>query len=419
MSKNKKTSRWPFKLQHAGIAVVALLIGAGLYVALRENPVPVDTHNMERGPMRVTVDEEGVTEVRDVYTLSSPIAGHLDRTALKAGDAVQASKTVVASIHPLDPAFLDQRTIRALQAARAAANSAVVLAESQLERAKAGLSLARAEYGRATKLAVDGTISQSELERSESEFRLQQAQVHSAEANVQLAGAELESAEARLEQPQSGQVTQNQELDSVSERCCIDIVSPIDGVVLAMKTRSEQVVGAGAVIAELGDPSALQVRIDLLSSDAVRVKPGAMVEIRDWGGDEELIGHIERIEPGAFTRVSALGIEEQRVNVIITLDVVPAALGHGYRVFGRLSVWSSEDVLQVPISALFRHEGLWAVFTADGDVARLKTLEIEHMNSTHAEVIDGIEANERVILYPSDLVVDGALVSERGTGDSA
>ncbi len=388
-------------------AAVVLALGVALWIALRPAPVDVDVATVASAPMSVTISEEGVARVRDVYALSAPIAGHLARTTLEPGDAVVAGETVVAAIHPLDPPFLDTRTEAELRSAAEAARTAVTLAEAERERAAAARDLARAERDRAVRLSASNTISDSTLERAVSELRVAEAQVHSADAGIRVRRAELAAAKARLGQPEEAAVA------APGDACCIAIRSPVDGVVLSLVTRSEQPVTIGAPIAEIGDPHALQIELDVLSEDAVRLAPDAAVTIDDWGGEGVLSGRIERIEPSAFEKVSALGIEERRVNVVVALDEVPDALGHGYRVYAKLNVWSSPDALQVPLGALFRDGGDWAVFVDVDGVARLRRIELGRMSDDAAQVLDGLTAGESVILYPSDRVAHGAPVARR------
>lgn len=398
-------------LRRLVILALVIAIGAGVYLALRVKPVLVDVATIERGPMEVTIDEEGIARVRDVYTLSSPIAGHLERVTLDEGDPVKADETVVASIHPLDPPFLDERTRNELTAAVEAARSSVRLAEAELESARTAKALAQSELNRMTKLAENNFVSESALERTASDVKLKQAQIESAEANVRLRQAELASAEARLFQPRGA------ERRPTGGDCCIQITSPVDGVVLKVIARSAQAVASGARIAEIGDPGNVEIAIDLLSKDAVRLRPGGKAVITDWGGEGTFTATIRRIDPAAFTKVSALGIEEQRVNALLDPDEVPDGLGHEYRVFARLVVWSGEDVLTVPIGALFRESGDWAVFVAGDGRASLRKIAIGHMNASHAEITGGLEAGETVILYPSDLIADGSPIEIRNQGD--
>ncbi len=395
-------------MKRSGLLILALVIGTGFYVALRERPIAVDIAMVSTGPMRVTIDEEGVTRVKDVYAVSSPIMGHLDRTTLDEGHAVIANETVIASIHPLDPPFLDQRTHAELTAAVDAARSSVALAKVELHRARTAHSLALSQYNRAAKLAETRTISTSQLENSLSKTELAQAQVASMQATIGLREAELAIAEARLQQPGNVNATQTE------GDCCVHIVAPIDGIILKILTRSEQAVSPGTRIAEIGDPTNLEIVVDVLSIDAARIKPGARVEITDWGGETTIEGAVDSVEPAAFTKVSSLGIEEQRVNVIVEPKTVPPRLGHGYRVLAHLKIWERDNAVQVPVSALFRSNGTWSVFEVDGGRAKLKKIEIGQMNTEFAEVLSGMNENSIVVLYPNDLLEDGSQVEERG-----
>ncbi|WP_202396001.1 efflux RND transporter periplasmic adaptor subunit [Stappia sediminis] len=394
-------------LKRLFFTALTIAIAGGFYMALKEKPILVDIARVTAGPMQVTINEEGETRVRDVYTVSSPMDGHLERIELEEGDAVKANETIIASIRPLDPPFLDERTRTELLAALEAARSAVKVAEVELTRAEVALSLAKSEYQRASKLANTNIISQSQLEKAYNAVQLQEAQVESAKANIRLRNAELDSARARI--------TETRELQTrrTGEDCCMDITAPVNGVVLDVIAESEQAITSGAKLVDIGDPKDLEIAVDLLSSDAVKIKPGTKVTITEWGGDKDLQATVRRIDPAAFTKVSALGIEEQRVNVILDLDEVPEGLGHGYRVFARLTVWSGENVLQVPIGAIFRSDGNWSVFAVVDGKADLRKVRLGHMNSSDAEVLEGLADGDTVILYPNDLLSDGSLVEDR------
>lgn len=396
--------RWIFRLGMLGLALVIL---AGFYLAMREKPVLVDTAPVQRGAMRVTIQEEGITQVKDIYTVSAPIAGHLDRTTQEEGASVIARETVIATIHPPDPPFLDERTLAELTAAAEAARSAVALAEVEHAQAEKTRDLALSEYNRAAQLAKTNVVSTRALEQAYNDLQLQEAQVASTEAVISLRKAELASALARLRQPGEG------DSPARGADCCIKLTSPVDGVILRVLARSEQAVTQGAPIFEIGDPSKLEVVVDLLSSDAPKIKPGARAIISDWGGDAELPATVRRIDPAAFTQVSSLGIEEQRVNAILDLDTVQPELGHGYRVLASLVVWSGEDALQIPIGALFRAGGQWAAFAVTDGRADRRTLEIGQINDMVAEVRSGLAEGDTVILYPSDVLQAGSLVEPR------
>lgn len=390
-----------------GLAALAAIVGAGLYVALREQPVSVDAAPVIEGPMIVTIDQEGVTRVRNVYTVSAPIAGHLDRTSLEEGDPVEANRTVVASIHPMDPPLIDRRTEAELLAAIEAARSGVAQAELEHQRALSALEPAEADLERAVRLFGSNIVSERDLQRATTEVALKEAQVKSTEARIRQRQAELNSAKARLMRPG------DEILDIEGRECCVEVTAPIDGIVLSVRVKSEQAVAAGTPLAEVGDPRDLEIAVDLLSEDAVRIRPGLKATITDWGGEENLDATVRRVDPSAFTKVSALGIEEQRVNAVLDLDRPEPLLGHGYRVFARLAIWRSEKALQAPIAALFRTSGNWAVFRIVDDRAELVPVEIGHLNDESAEVTAGLSRGDRVVLHPSDTLDDGGLVAPR------
>ncbi len=386
------------------VAVGAMV--AGFAYALREKPQMVDIGVVARGPMRVTVSQEGVTRVRQVYAVSSPIAGHLARTVLDEGDAVRAGITVVAAIHPLDPPLIDSRSQAELIAARDASRAAVSMAEIDLKRLQSDLQFSRDNLRRAQALAKTNFLAQSTLQKASTDVEVLEAQIGSAGAAIELRKAELASAEARLIPPSDP----NRKPEA---SCCVYLTAPVDGVILSVFARSEQPVAIGTKIAEIGDPADLEVTVDLLSSDAVRIAPGSKAEIFDWGGDKALSATVRRIDPAGFTKVSALGIEEQRVNLVLDLEERDPRLGHGFRVYARLTLWQSGETLQVPISALFRDGRQWSLFAIRDGRAKQVPVEIDHMNDETAELISGLAEGDQVILHPSDVISDGTLVEQR------
>ncbi|MCO6178807.1 efflux RND transporter periplasmic adaptor subunit [Ciceribacter sp. RN22] len=397
---------WSKWLKRAGFLLIVAAIIAGFVYALREKPQPVDTGVVERGGLRVMISQEGITRVRDVYTVSAPIAGHLARTVLNEGDRVKADVTMVAAIHPLDPPLIDRRSEAELAAARDAARASVSMSETDYRRIKSDLDFARDNLERAVQLAKTRYIAESQLQKARTDVEVLEAQLASAGAAIELRKAELASAEARLVQPASA--------PAASERsCCVYVTAPVDGVVLTVFAKSEQPVATGTKIAEIGDPSDLEVAVDLLSSDAVRIAPGARAEIVDWGGERVLPAVVRRIDPAGFTKVSALGIEEQRVNLVLDLQESDPRLGHNFRVYARLTLWEGEDVLQVPLSALFRDGRNWSLFVIRDGRARQTEVGIGHMNDEHAEVLSGLAPGDVVILHPSDTLSDGSLVEPR------
>jgi HlyD family secretion protein len=395
-------------IKRLALGVFAVIVAAGFYWALKPKPVLVDAVTVTDGPMTVTINQEGKTRVKEIYTVSSPIAGYLDRSRLEEGDSVKANETVVASIHPMSPPLIDRRTEAELRAAVDAAKSGVALAEVQYKQAEADLTLSMSNLRRAEQLARTSIISQSMLEQTTTEVQVKQAAVDSAKANIQLRKAELANAQAKL-MPFDGTFR-----SPTGQDCCVRVKAPVNGVVLKVLVKSEQAVTAGTPLAEIGDPHDLEIVVDLLSADAVRIKPGDHAVITEWGGPP-LQATVRRIDPAAYTKVSALGIEEQRVDAILDLDKPEPELGQAYRVYARLVIWRSDHALQVPIGALFRDKGAWSVFRIEDGKARLTKIEVGHMNDEHAHVLSGLKAGDRVIVHPNDTLSDGSLVEERKT----
>lgn len=395
-------SAWPRRILYLALAAA---VAAGAWWSLKERPAEVDVVVLREGSMEVVIRQDGRTRVRDIYSVSTPIAGHLSRTLLREGDRVEAGKTMIAEIHPLDPPLIDTRTQSELIAAREAARSGVAMAQSELQRVETVLELAREERERAQRLFSRGVIAKSVMDDADAATRVQEAAVDAARGMVTFRQAELASAEARLMQPTGTSASPS--------GCCVSIVSPVDGTVLSIKTRDEQAVPAGVTIAEIGDTSRLEVVADLISADAVRVTPGTSVRIVGWGGDAALPATVRTIDPAAFTKVSALGIEEQRVNAVLDLDRGDPRLGHGFRVVAEIPIWSCANCLQVPISALFRFGDAWRVFVLGNDRLTERTVQIGQMNDDVAEVMDGLAVGETVVIHPSDTLEDGALATIR------
>lgn len=393
------------------VLVAAAIIIGGLVYALRPLPVPVDTAVLDLGALEVTIDEEGVTRIREVYRVSAPVAGKVLRSPREVGDPVTANETVVAVVLPGDPPFLDVRTRRELSAAVAAAEAAVALAEAQVRRAGSELAYVVAEMSRKQRLFRTNTISEQALEKARLDVETGKAALASEKATLELRKRELESAKARLIGPETPEVPKGN-----PSECCVEVRAPVNGRVLKILNESEQRVQAGEPLLEIGDPHDLEIVVELLSSDAVGVAAGADAHIENWGGPHKLRARVNRIEPAGFMKVSALGIEEQRVNTVLDfLDTVEnwRDLGHDYRVFVRIVVWRADKVLRVPLSALFRQGEDWAVFTMDNGEAHMTLVEIGHRNTRFAEVETGLDVGDRVILHPSDRVEDGVRVTER------
>lgn len=390
--------------------IVLALVAAGIVYSFWPRPVPVDVGQVSRGPMQVTVDEDGETRVRDVYVLSAPLSGRLLRIENEVGDEVVAGETRLATFQPRDPSLLDVRSLSEGLAVVKAAEAARALAEAELDQRKAELAFAISDLERAERLHKRGNISERSLDAAELEVEIQRAAVKSAEAALGVKTYELENARASL-------ITPGADLSGAGEEgCCIDVFAPVSGQVLRVIRESESIVLAADPILEIGNPRDLEVVVDLLSTDAVRVEAGDPVLIDDWGG-EPLQGKVRRVEPYGFTKVSALGIEEQRVNVIIDFTEPPEKwlrLGHGFRVEASIVIWQRPDVLRVPVGALFRGAEGWAVFAIEDGRAVRRAVEIGQLNSSVAEVLSGLEEGEAVVLHPSDRIADGVRVADRG-----
>ena len=388
----------------------AAVLALALAWLFRPDAVPVDLATVERGPLTVSVSDEGETRVRDVYVVSAPVPGRMRRIDLEAGDEVVADSTVVARIEPSDPTFLDVRSAAEARAGVDAAAAARTHASAQVSRAQAELDFARAELERMRTLARSHTVSANDLDAAERRAKTAIAALAEAEAERKVRESEYQVARARLLSPAAAR-RRGDDCD------CVTVYSPVSGAVLRVVTESEGVVQAGAPLLEVGSPEQLEVVVDLLSADAVRVETGQRVVIEAWGGEQPLAGRVRRVEPFGFTKVSALGIEEQRVNVVIDITEPRERwlrLGHGYRVEPRIILWETDDVLRVPLSALFRHGERWAVFVEQDGRAVLREVDIGQGNGLEAEVRGGLAAGERIVLHPGDRVSEGARLVERG-----
>ncbi|RWM25175.1 HlyD family efflux transporter periplasmic adaptor subunit [Mesorhizobium sp.] len=392
-----------------GVAAVALIVAAGIWFAWPQ-PIPVDLATVARGPMEATVDDEAKTEVRHVYTVSAPIAGKVLRISppRHVGDQVTKDETVVAVMQPATPSFHDVRTHEELLAALGAAEAAVTFAQAEVKRLEAALGYSRTELERAEKLAKTGAISQGALDKARFEVDTNEAALASAKAQVEVRGNEQAMIQTRLGQP-AEDATQS------DPACCIQLHAPVSGRILKIVQESEGMVQPGAPLVEIGDPLDLQVVADLLSTDAVQIRPGAAVRIDGWGGST-LRGKVTRVDPAGFLKVSALGIEEQRVRTEIDFVDPPetwSQLGHDYRVIVHVTSWRDDNVLTVPVAALFRKGDDWAVYLAKDGRAHTTVVKIGHRNSRVAEVESGLSERDQVVLHPSDRVGDGIAVRER------
>jgi HlyD family secretion protein len=385
-------------------AAIALLAYAFAPAAIR-----VDIAQVTRAPLNVTVDEDGKTRVKERYVVSSPLAGRLLRIELDEGDPVYAGKTLLASIAPADPSLLDPRAQAEAEARVRVAEASADQATARLKAAEELQMLAEHHFERARPLRAQGAISQEEMDEREHQYRVATENLHGAKFGKQVAEFEVTLAKAALVRTRAGQ-----NAESTAEQFTIH--APVDGHVLRVIQESATVVTPGTPLIEVGNSNELEVEADVLSADAARIRPGAKVALEHWGGDFPLAGRVRVIEPSGFTKLSALGVEEQRVNVIIDFDDPPekrASLGDGYRVEARIVIWEHDDVLQIPAGALFRDGAEWAVFAATNGRAALRHVEVGQNNGVAAQILSGLDVGEAVILHPSDRIVSGSRVENR------
>ena len=382
---------------------VVLIVGAIAAAALWPESIEVDLVQAERRELAVTIDEEGETRVRERFVVSAPVSGQVQRIELEPGDAITKG-TVVARLVPVDAPLIDPRARAELAASIDGSRAALSQAQAERDRVAASLELSRDLLRRREQLVEAGAISREDLDSARSAVKTGEGALRAAEAAIAQARSQLQLAQARLQAPSSrGGRT-------------IDLRAPVDGVVLKRVHESEAVVPAGEALIEIGDPSRIEVVSDLLSTDAVRVSQGQEVRIEQWGGGHALKGHVRRVEPSGFMKVSALGVEEQRVNVIIDFADAAAAgrsLGDGYRVEVRVVTWRGDNVLTVPVGSLFRRGEGWATFMVQDGIARLREVEIGHRNNQFAEIMKGLAQADSVVLHPPDTLADGMRVRAR------
>lgn len=381
--------------------VVIAALAAALGASLRPRPVQVELAVTQTGPLTVSVLEEGKTRIRHRYVVAAPIAGMLERIALRAGDRLEAGKTVLATIQPTPAGFLDPRSQAEAEARVQMAEAAQRQRQAQLERAQAALEMAEKEKTRVTRLQKDGAVSLRELDQAANLVEVLMREVRAAEFALEVSVFEI--AQARAAARQAGTLT-----DETSEP--ITLLAPVSGFVLNVLEESARPVTPGLALLEVGDPADLEAEIEMLSGDAVAVHPGAEVSIEQWGGERPLRGKVTMVEPGGFTKFSALGVEEQRVKVRVDfVDPIPPdrTLGDRFRVEARIVTWHGESVLQVPAGALFRRGNDWMAFVYEHGRARATKVDIGRHNGVAAEVLSGLSPGQQVILHPPDAVADG------------
>jgi HlyD family secretion protein len=385
--------------------VVAAMVLAMVY-ALQPRPVEVETGVVHQGPLTVYVSEEGKTRIRNRHVVAAPVAGSMQRVVLKPGDAVKAGETVLTRIEPTLSPLLDARARTQAQAHVDAAMAARSRANENIEMSRTGLKYAKANWERVKNNTDKGTISDSDRDTFEREAEMKTREVRSAEFALQVADFELAQAKAALEQidkPSTGGAS-------------IEVRAPVSGVVLKVQQESATIVVPGAPILEIGDPTDLEIEAEILSRDAVTIKPGALVTVEQWGGDVPAKARVRRVEPAAFTKVSALGVEEQRVLVLSDFtEQTPAlkALGDRYRVEVRVAVWHSDDTLLVPAGALFREGSEWKTFLFAAGSAKAVVVKAGRTDGKLTQVLDGLKQGDEVLMHPPDTVRDGTIVVKR------
>lgn len=389
--------------------VITWGLGLGLLVfigyGLKPQPVEVEVVSVTRGPLTVHVSEEGKTRIRNRYVLSAPVAGQMQRVPFKAGDKIKAGETVLTAIEPTLAPLLDARSKAQAEARVAMAEAALSRAGEAVQIAKTTAQFAETNWERVKKIADTGSVSASDQDNAESAAMVGKQEVQSAEFALQVAEYDLEQAKAALMQMESPKVA----------GAVIEVKAPVTGDVLKVMQESSAVVTPGTAIMEVGDPRDIEIEAEILSRDAVAIEPGAIVSIEQWGG-EPLRGRVRRVEPAAFTKVSALGVEEQRVIVLVDfVDPPPEVqrLGDRYRVEVRVAVWKKEDVMLIPAGAVFREGNLWRTFIYDNGKAKAVTVEAGRSDGRMTELVSGLEVGAEVLLHPPDTVMDGVSVKKR------
>ena len=382
-------------------SIIALIVFLGGIWAFWPRAILVDMAQVSTGPMEVSVTEEGEARVRDLFVVSAPTSGYLNRIEINPGECVYAGETRLADIHSPAAAAQDVRTQAQLRAAAQSARAVLRMAEADVRLRQAELEQVVADRDRIRRLARTGTVSDQALERAEVSAKTHLAALAAANSAREVARFEIARSDAAL--IPSG---------APSGDGAVGITSPVTGLVLRVLRDSEGPVAAGEPILEIGASSDIEVVIDVLSEDAVRVNAGTRVRVRGWGGPPQW-ARVERVEPYAFTKVSALGIEEQRTNVIVRFDSQMPGLGHGYRVRADIVVWERDDALRVPVSSLFKTANGWTVYRVERGRARLRPVVLGQMNGRQAELISGLSAGDLIVEHPSSALVDGAKVTAR------
>jgi HlyD family secretion protein len=386
----------PLSKTQRSVAVSSAVVAILLFLAFRPAPLPVDAGVASYGPLEVSIEDEGITRVIDRFTISAPVTGKLRRSGLTEGDSVKAGMTVAAILPP------DQNAREYHESAALAGSASASVSEALARQHEASVRLAQARLkaGRYERLYREGAVSKESSELAAEEASVLDKEARAASSAVQAARMQASAAQARIDSGIAGKA--------------VEVRSPVEGKVLRIVEKSERVVQAGTPLVEIGNPGLLEVVIDVLSSDAVRVRPGNPVYIEDWGGAGALAGVVKRIEPAAFTKISALGIEEKRVNVIAMLDMPEPRLGDNFRIQARIVTSRATRVLRVPVGALFRGDGGWELFVIDGDRAKVRKVGIGMRGADMAEVLSGLRESEKVVTHPPNELEPGMRVAVQG-----
>ena len=389
--------------------IVLLALAAGIVgiivVAWMPKPIPVDTAKARVSTLTITVDEDGYSRMKDRYLISAPLSGTIDRIELDPGASI-AEGAVLARILPLPTPLLDPKSKAQAQAALAGAEAGERRAQAAQAQAQAAFDFASDQIDTQKSLAQRGTITKQQLERAQLDLETKREQLASSTFGVRVARHEAQMARAAL-----GRLGANPKAGDQ-----MILTSPVQGNVLDVVRDAAGVIQAGAPVLEIGDPAGIEIVVDVLTTDAVQIQPGAKAQILRWGGPGQLEARVLRIEPKAFRKLSSLGVEERRVNVILDLESPReawAALGDGYRVEASITTWQGTDLLTVPVSAIFKHEQRWHVFVVDGQNARLRPVELGKRNGFDAQIVSGLQADETIIIHPGERIADGSLIQPR------
>lgn len=396
-----KLRRWIIIITVPVVVILAIVYG------FMPKPVSVDLVKASRGPLQVTIEEEGKTRVKDKFVLSAPVAGFIRRIELVEGDVVKKGQPLI-KLEPLRSNVLDPRSHAAAEAEVLSAQAALNMAEAKMRAVLADEEYARSKYQRMKKLFEGGYLSKNDMELAEAEASRTKANLLSAEAAVKVSRFELDKARTALQYSAAEGPLNPDKINLIR--------SPVDGRVLKIYRKSEGVVQSGEPLMDVGDPKKLEVEIEVLSSNAVSIKPGTQVLLERWGGEIALPGRVRVVEPAGFTKVSSLGVEEQRVFIIVDITSLTESqlrLGEGYRVVARFIVWEGEKVLRVPASALFRNDERWSVYVINNKKAQQREVKVGQRTGLMAEILSGLDEGEEVIAHPDDSIKEGKRVRRK------